>query len=210
MAAIEWNDVHIDEGFVHVHRSQSMHSSDHGRMKPTKTGTTRRIPIEPTLTPLLEAMKKESGGKGSVVKMPTESPLPRQFRVYLARALEAASIPLGDLFTADATRMQIDWRRATRDTGITWRAMRGDSPMKIMRSAGHRDVKTTMRYVIEAEGIGKHGSRRDPVAASDAPRAVDPSTEPKPEGFGFSFGFRRREPPQTSGKRLELSCAGRI
>jgi integrase len=65
MAALEWDDVRIEEGFVLVHRAMAMHSTDRGRVKSTKTGTTRRIPIELNLRPLLEAMKEESGGKGA-------------------------------------------------------------------------------------------------------------------------------------------------
>jgi hypothetical protein len=87
-------------------------------------------------------------------------------RRYLKPALEAAGIEAGDLFIADATRMRIDWRRATRDTGITWRAMRGDSPIKIMRAAGHRDIKTTMRYVVEAEGLGASADAFPPLPPS--------------------------------------------
>jgi len=154
LAALEWEDVRIDEGVVLVHRALAMHSTDRGRIKHTKTGTTRRVPIESNLRPLLEAMKRESNGRGRIVTMPSESRLPRMLRRYLGPALERANIEARDLFTADATRIAIDFRRATRDTGITWRAVRGDSPAKLMRACGHRDVKTTMLYVSEAEGFG--------------------------------------------------------
>jgi hypothetical protein len=37
MAALEWEDVRIEEGVLLVHRAQARHSTDKGRMKPTKT-----------------------------------------------------------------------------------------------------------------------------------------------------------------------------
>ena len=38
-----------------------------------------------------------------------------------------------------------------RRTGITWRAVRGDEPLKIQRAAGHDDLRTTQRYINEAQ-----------------------------------------------------------
>jgi len=38
-----------------------------------------------------------------------------------------------------------------RHTGITWRAQRGDEPLKIQRAAGHDDLRTTQRYINEAQ-----------------------------------------------------------
>jgi hypothetical protein len=40
-----------------------------------------------------------------------------------------------------------------RATGITWMAIRGDEPIKIMRRAGHENITTTMGYVREAENL---------------------------------------------------------
>jgi len=152
-AALEWSDVRLDEGVVIVHRALDMRPSEGERMKPTKTGKPRRVPIELALRPLLAAMKKASGGKGRVVAMPPQSQLARVFRRHLEVALTQAGIDAGDLFAADATRLRIDFRRATRDSGITWRAVRDDSPAKIMHAAGHKNIATTMRYVVEADGL---------------------------------------------------------
>ena len=35
--------------------------------------------------------------------------------------------------------------------GITWRAVRGDDPLKVQRAAGHDDLATTQRYINEAQ-----------------------------------------------------------
>jgi hypothetical protein len=37
--------------------------------------------------------------------------------------------------------------------GITWRAVRGDDVVTIMKAAGHKDVSTTMLYVRDAEQV---------------------------------------------------------
>jgi hypothetical protein len=36
-------------------------------------------------------------------------------------------------------------------SGITWRAVRGDDHLKIQRAAGHDDLRTTQRYINEAQ-----------------------------------------------------------
>ena len=98
-------------------------------------------------------MRKEAKGKGRLFDMPPQSQLARVFRRFLGVALTEAKIDHGSLFVADKTRLMIDWRRATRDTGCTWRAVRGDSAAKIMQSAGHKNIATTMRYIVDADGL---------------------------------------------------------
>lgn len=55
LEALEWSDVNLDRRYVHVHRSVD----DKGEIKPTKTGDTRKIPIEPELRPVLERRTHE-------------------------------------------------------------------------------------------------------------------------------------------------------
>jgi len=74
--------------------------------------------------------------------------LPREFR----RCLEAAKLTRAELFADDKTRKNITWHDL-RATGLTWMAIRGDDPLKIMQRAGHTDFKTTQGYVREAEAI---------------------------------------------------------
>lgn len=40
-----------------------------------------------------------------------------------------------------------------RATGITWRAIRGDEPLRIQRAAGHTGFDTTQNYIREAESV---------------------------------------------------------
>jgi integrase len=63
LAALEWADVNLDRGYVHVHQAFDLQS---GELKSTKTGTTRKVPIKLELRPLLETMKTEVGGEFSV------------------------------------------------------------------------------------------------------------------------------------------------
>jgi integrase len=61
-----------------------------------------------------------------------------------------AGLTGADIFADDATRRPINFHHL-RHTGITWRAVRGDKPSKIMRAAGHDDLSTTQRYINEAQ-----------------------------------------------------------
>ena len=42
-----------------------------------------------------------------------------------------------------------------RATGVTWCAVRGDDPLKIMQRAGHADFETTKVYLREAENLAQ-------------------------------------------------------
>jgi hypothetical protein len=63
-----------------------------------------------------------------------------------------------ELFADNATQKNITWHDL-RATGLTWLAIRGEDPLKIMQRAGHVDFNTTQGYVREAEtvreGFGK-------------------------------------------------------
>ena len=57
-----------------------------------------------------------------------------------------------ELFTTDKTRKAITFHDL-RATGLTWMAIRGDEPLRIMQRAGHENFQTTQLYVREAEAI---------------------------------------------------------
>lgn len=68
LEALEWEDVDLARGIVHIHRGTDRERSE---SKGTKTGIARRFAIEPAILPVLRAMHSESGGVGQVVpKMP--------------------------------------------------------------------------------------------------------------------------------------------
>jgi hypothetical protein len=80
--------------------------------------------------------------------MPPECGLSDRLRQYL----RWAGVERAELFANDATRKQITFHDL-RATGITWMALRGEEPIKIMRRAGHENSTTTMGYVREAENL---------------------------------------------------------
>lgn len=147
LEALEWEDVDLARRRVHVHRA--IDRTD-GTVKSTKTDTPRRVPIEPTIVPLLELLKREAKGP-RVFAMPPACDLAPRVRQYL----RWAGVTRAELFADDATRKQIGFYDATRATGITWMAVRGDDPLKVKQRAGHAAFSTTERYIREAENLDR-------------------------------------------------------
>jgi integrase len=145
LAALRWDDVDLEHGTIHIHRSTD---GARDRTKPTKTDAARRIPIEPALLPLLRAMHDEADGRGNVVRLPSSGKQSSKLKHYLARA----GVSRTDLFVSDATRKALTFHDL-RATGITWMAVRGDDALKIMQRAGHAGFDTTRIYMREAENL---------------------------------------------------------
>jgi integrase len=144
LEALEWNSVDFDHGYMLIHQSAD---ADTGVIRHTKTKDVRKVPIEPTLIPLLRKMHEEAAGEGKVIgAMPPREEWAARLRKYL----KWAGIKRADLFADDNTRRQISFHDL-RHTGITWRALRGDEPLKVQRAAGHDDLRTTQRYINEAQ-----------------------------------------------------------
>jgi integrase len=157
LAALEWKDVHFAQGYVHIHQSLDLRT---GEVKETKTGITRKVPIHPSLRPLLEALHDEAGGIGRVVKhdhenkeaehgFPPLEDLAATLRTHLLRA----NVDRAELHEDRATTKRITFYDL-RASGITWEALAGTEPLTIMQRAGHKDFKTTQGYIREAEAIG--------------------------------------------------------
>jgi hypothetical protein len=89
----------------------------------------------------------EANGEGKVI---TAMPPREEWAERLRKYLGWAGVTRADLFADDATRRQVSFHDL-RHTGITWRAVRGDDPLKVMRAAGHDDLRTTQRYINEAQ-----------------------------------------------------------
>ena len=147
LAAIDIASVNVEQGYVHVHQAEN----EAGAIKSTKTEDNRRVPIEPTLVPMLRAMKSEATTGRLVAAMPPRESLAERLRKYVQFACEDAGIPVREeLLADDETRRPLSWHDL-RHTGVTWRAVRGDPPKKIQRAAGHSDSRTTDIYINEAE-----------------------------------------------------------
>ena len=142
LRALQWEDVDFAHSVADIHRSQDREGTE----KTTKTGNVRQVPIEPTLLPLLAAMRAEVDGRGPVIELPDDRHLSRGLRSLLTKAKITRSRLLAD----DATRKNLTWYDL-RATGITWLAIRGDDPLKIMARAGHTGFATTQGYIRSAE-----------------------------------------------------------
>ncbi len=146
--ALRWEDVDLDHGVIHVHRSID---SARGVDKATKAKKAGRIAIEPALLPLLRLMHAEANGVGRVLCwMPSDPKL----ALGLRKALRQAGVTRADLFANDATRKNITFHDL-RATAATWAAVRGDEPIKLMHRLSHESITTTMMYVREAENVGE-------------------------------------------------------
>lgn len=146
LRALTWADVDLETHRVSIHRTEKRD----GSFKATKTKATRRVPIEPALLPMLATMRAESAGEGRVAPgLPSDIVLAETLRAMLQRA----GVDRAELFSSDRTRRAIRWYDL-RATGITWRAIRGDEPLRIMQAAGHERFETTLLYIREAETVG--------------------------------------------------------
>lgn len=139
LRGLTWDAIQIGDGYVSIHRTVD----DGGTAGTTKTDQPRLVPLEPALAPLLRALKAENDDR--VFELPDDRHLARGLR----RWLTTARLDEGDL-TRSATRAALTWHDL-RATGITWRAIRGDDPMKISRAAGHANFSTTQKYIRAAE-----------------------------------------------------------
>ena len=87
-------------------------------------------------------------------------------------------------FTTDKTRKAITFHDL-RATGLTWMAIRGDEPLRIMQRAGHENFQTTQLYVREADAI------RDGFGEVFPP--LTPLLEPRTGSQWSTMGPRRRD-----------------
>ena len=181
--ALTWEDVDLERGVVHIHASVNRRT---GKVSTTKTAITRRVPIERELMPLLSALHDARGKSARVSPVDaTDKKLSRQLR----RCLKLAGVTRADLFADDASRKPITFHDL-RATGITWCAVRGDEPLRIMQRAGHRDFSTTQGYIREAENLreANFGEPFPPLPA--ALLAVEEEPGPAEAAPGWAISAR--------------------
>ena len=148
--ALTWDDVDLEHGSIHVHQALERES---GELAPTKGMQNRRVPIEPELRPLLEAMRKEASATGAEHGLlfpvyPVAEHTARSLRDWLRRA----GVKRAELHRASSTHKNITFHDL-RASGLTWMAIRGDDPLKIQQRAGHVDFNTTQGYIRTAESV---------------------------------------------------------
>jgi integrase len=200
LAALEWKDVHEAQGYVYIHQALDLRS---GEVKATKTGYTRKVPIHPSLVPLLAAMRKESGGAGRVVQHDHENksaehgfPPLEDLAATLREHLTRAGVTRADLHEERPTTKRVTFYDL-RATGITWEVLAATDPLTVKQRAGHKHFSTTEGYIREAEAVGLSvgapfpplpssilgtvlGRRRVPIAAA---ASKQPLYVASPRGF---------------------------
>jgi integrase len=157
LAALEWDDVNAEQRYVSVHQALDIRTS---KVKATKTGITRKVPIHPKLEPLLKAMRKELGDAGRVVQNTHENkeaehgfPPLEDLAATLRTHLRRAGVNRADLHDDRSTTKRVTFYDL-RATGITWEVLAGTDHVRIMQRAGHRNFSTTQGYIREAEAVG--------------------------------------------------------
>lgn len=138
LAALEWADIDLSTGRIHIHRATGYD----GETSSTKTGEDRQFVAESAIMPLLRAMHRSAGGRGRVLEMPRHQGKGHELR----QALKRAGCKRADLHASDGSRRPLTFHDL-RATGITWQAMRGDSPALISERVGHLHLSTTERYM---------------------------------------------------------------
>ena len=147
--ALTWDDVNLEHRVISITKAV-----DKGTriVTSTKSKVSRRVPIEPNLLPLLQALYEErdtsEDADRTVMWMPNHDERAIKLREHLKRAkVERANLHLNDARHKHLTFHDL------RATGITWAAVRGDDPLKIKQRAGHATFTTTEGYIREAENL---------------------------------------------------------
>lgn len=154
-------DIDLQVGHVSVTKAWDY---EDGKVKPPKSRMgARKVPIEPELVPLLEALKSRAKPPAGVdagdeidaglLVVPAlsafgEDHLAEQFRKHL----KLAKVTRAELHASTVTHVQANFR-SCRDSGITWLAMMGLGVDKIQWRAGHEHIATTLGYVKQAEDL---------------------------------------------------------
>ena len=185
-AALKWSAVDLEHGVATI--QETYDRRDGADREGTKSGAARMVHVRPELLPLLREMHEESGGKGSVCKLPNLQDLAAGLRRWLKRA----GIDRAGLHTPTTVSRPLRWHDL-RATGATWLAVEGRAPTEIRDVLGHTQTAMTDHYMRSA-AVLRGGRFGVPFA-------------PLPAGLGFSAGFalKAKLPAFLSGN----SCEGR-
>ncbi len=218
LRVLTWEDVDLAAGHIRVTKAWD-YSDEKVKAPKTRNGV-RTVPIDASLMPLLERMRKGAEPTALVARhlhVFGEDHLAEVFRKHL----QLAGCTRIELHRTTRTHVQSNFR-SCRDSGLTWLALSGLGVDKIMRRAGHDNVQTSMGYVKQAEDLtGDLGApfgalpgslvAGRPVADSSNDRATHRATlDPDPPSDGvFQWAQRDLNPrlQPCEGRTLPLSYA---
>lgn len=173
LRVLRWADVNLEHQQIHVHRAWSNKAK---RIKPTKGMQNRHVPIEPTLLPLLQAIRAESPDAEMVApEIASECLLATELR---DRYLPKAGVNRVELHEQSDTSKRFGWHDL-RTTNATWLAVRGDDPLRIQARLGHQQFSTTQSYIVEANNVRAGFGEPFPP--------LPPGLGADPESFAESF-----------------------
>ena len=139
--------VHLDGGYVSVTKARDRVTLGE---KGTKGRRSRRVPIEPSLRPLLEFLVAHPRGKdGELVDLPCVKGASEDLREHLQRA----GVVRAELYSDDDQSRQVNFH-SLRHTYATWLALLGKGAMVVQQRGGWSDLGMVMRYVEDAEVVG--------------------------------------------------------
>jgi integrase len=197
LAALECSDIDLDHDTINLHRAMDRKTGE--VRKPKSAAGVRKVPIEPSLKPLLVHLVTLRGGSGRLFPViPAERDLSKMLRAGLTKA----GVTREAIFVTDATRKNLT-AHDLRATGITWCAVRGDDAVKIMRRAGHEEMETTMQYVREAENLQRgFGEPFPPLAVPTVRDSATNSATLTPAPTAFTASGMRKTVVPAAGVEL--------
>lgn len=200
LEALRWEDLDLDRETIHVRRGIDR---SRGVEKTPKAGRARApFDLEPAIVPLLRVMRDEAGDQTHVVgRLGDESALARKLRADLL----AAGVDRHELHhLSEPHEAPREWMimHGCRHTGVTWMAVRGDEPMRIMARAGHSEFSTTLGYVNNAALLRRTYGQpfpELPAALLDGTDDPGPQAGPKTD----SVKIERESSAETHGNRTD-------
>ncbi len=148
LVTLRAENVKLAEGYIAISKAHNRATKGE---KCTKSGKTRRLPIEPALKPLLKALcDNPQGAGGRLLDVPTD----RTMADKLRRHLPLAGLDRDELFANDDQRRPLDFHDL-RHSWASWLALAGVDVQVIKQRGGWADFVILQRYVEEAEAVGR-------------------------------------------------------
>ena len=152
---------------------------DAGRSPKAVLDALRGLKARGQVAYVLRAMAEQPHGEHVVTGLPRAAALATTLR----EDLRLAGCMRAELHTcaSDPPRLWMTMHDL-RTTGITWMAVRGDEPLRIMARAGHGEMASTLGYVSRAALVGQAYGAPFPELPADLQSATRSATPTPPHG----------------------------